>query len=199
MATKANVSTKTVGLDLDNTAAKFSVAMREFVSAHAGFTPAQTKKHLPEPTTYDLDPWNWKAAGFENFMDAFTTAENAGGLYANMEAHPGAAKAIRAIQDAGHRVVVITARNSRWADETNSSLQRWGVTPDEVIFSNDKHLYHTSNGGDIEIFMDDSPSHLKKFADRGIDAIAFHNEYNVDSVATARIKHWKEAPALFGI
>lgn len=200
MIAKANTQTMTLGIDLDNTVARFTCSMREFVARTSGITDAdEIARILPDPQTYDLDPWNWEETAYAGFMDAFRTAERAGGLYSGMKAHTGAANALRTIQDAGHRLVVITARDAQWEGETTAALSRWGLSVDKMIFSNDKHLHSTVLGGDIDCFIDDSPGHLAKFDNHGIDTIAFHNTYNADSEATARIRRWDQAPALFGL
>lgn len=187
-----NTQTANLGIDLDNTFARFTDAMRAFVAESSGLTTEETARILPDPQTYDLDPWDWTKTAYTGFKDAFLAAEK-NNLYADMKAQPGAASAVRRLQENGYRITVITARKQAFADETRRALQTWGFTPDEVVFSNDKHLFSRKMGGSIDAFFDDAPSHLQKFTSNGIPAVAFHNTYNTDVDAAARIRSWSEA------
>lgn len=185
--------TATLGLDLDNTFADFTGAMRDFVADAAGVTDEGVKSSmLPTPDGYSMENWNWRMTPFTGFLDAFYAAEETGDLYRTMRAHEGAVEAVRAIQDNGFSVEVVTARKSKFEGETREAMDRWGLDVEKIVFTDDKYAYPA------DIFIDDAPSHLEKFGVRNIPAIAYTNLYNAhlndaELGIYGRITHWNDA------
>lgn len=186
---------KVIGLDLDNTFGDFTDALRQFVAKSSKFTPEQTQAYLPEPNGYSMENWHWDKTVFSGFLGAFKMAERNGGLYSNMAAFDGATESIRHIRNRFDASIhVVTARSDLFAEETQSALKTWGIHDivDKVTFTNTKHVYPA------DVFIDDAPSHLESFSERGIPAVAFHQLYNVESPAKARISTWRDSVQAIG-
>lgn len=187
-----------VGLDLDNTFADFSGAMRKFIAETAAITEADViNAIMPDPTGYSMENWIWCHTPFSGFQDAFVAAEETGKLYSSMEVFPGAVEALSELSALDYDVHVVTARRPAFEAETREALEIWGVPHmDNLTFTNEKYNYPA------DIFIDDAPSHLSAFGERNIPSIAFTNAYNAnlnDSEVGiyGRIHTWDDAVDMF--
>ena len=82
-----------------------------------------------------------------------TLCTNTGGAYETAEPFPWAIERLNALAEAGHRILIMTARGSTtgidWRPETERQLAQWGVRYDELHFG--------KPGADV--FVDDRALH----------------------------------------
>lgn len=179
---------KTLGLDLDNTFCDFTQGFRNHVATASMLTEDEAMLHLPEPTVYDFADWDWHQTAYKGLSEAFAAAEGVPGFYSGLRALEGAADAVGELRADGYDVIIVTSREQRWLEETVEAARNWGLHYDGIVFAPVKYPLSTS----VDIFIDDSPSHLADFWREGIDAIAFTTGYNIDSPALARVDCWSQ-------
>jgi len=91
----------------------------------------------------------------------------------------GAVGALRAIKEAGNKLVVITARPywkvRRIATDTHFWLDKHGIKPDQVLWSRDKSgaVWENIHPAKVVGFIEDDPKHALDLAGDGIKVLYF--------------------------
>lgn len=162
-----NTSTrKVVGIDIDGVLADYVAALREIAAAHESLV-------LPEglPTTYEMVEPGWFSDSEQWLRTHHLWA--CGHVHTTPLLDDSAARTMQSLRDAGHRVVIVTARGSGEGIEPDVDLvqretRRWldsnGLSHDGITFVSDKSTV------EWDLLIDDSPGQVSRLhaAGRGV-------------------------------
>lgn len=154
---------KTIGIDIDGVLADYVAALRPVAAAHEML-------ELPEgmPTTYRMVEPGWFTDG-EQWLrthHAWATAH----VRTTPLLDDTAAGTMRSLRDAGHRVVIVTARGSGGGiepdddhiqQETRAWLDENGLSHDHIYFASDKST------AEWDHLIEDSPGQLTRLHEIG--------------------------------
>ena len=109
---------------------------------------------------------------------------------------PDAAWGIDRLRELGHRIVIITGRNSSFYTDpyktTAAELKKGGIRYDKLICTLDKGNACAAEG--IDLLIDDLPAHCAAAAERGILPILFTSPANRgEEHPFHRVSNWVEA------
>jgi len=148
-----------VGVDIDEVLFPFIDQFRGWLVEHHGRTP----ESLPTPTAWNMD----EAWGFSEheWWEVFAEAVHAG-LFLEGEPMPGAVDGLGRLLDAGHEVVLVTARIVHGAEaKARQDTFRWvadlGVPVSGLFITNDKGSIET------DLFIDDAYHHYVALDEEG--------------------------------
>lgn len=115
-------------------------------------------------------------------LDALLVREQA---LESCEPEPGAAAATRALVALGLRVVIVTARgwHPRAADITRAWLEHQAMAFDDlrVVPLGGNKLQAIGDCRDIRLAVDDHPTHVTRYRERGIPALIMDRPWNLDT------------------
>jgi len=178
-----------LALDLDNTSADFTGALRNAIAKQKGLTPEQAEALMPSPTHYSFVDSGW-FNNIDEFLTDFHAAEEQG-VYTNMKPYPGFAQTIRKLVTSREvEIHVVTARNNRWEGETRNWLRKH-----RIPFTSLTHTEDKENVPNIDVYLDDSDKQITTLQANGKQVIAFENPYNADLPTQYRVKTWGHVPA----
>ena len=156
-----------IGLDVDGVLADYMAG----VAAMGRSLGHAVERALHGPTRYDLVEPGW-------FPDAASAGAAMSGLLGKIGdlalLDATAPDAVSRLRSAGHRVVVVTARDERIRDDTSIWLGRHGIDADEVVFERNK----SSTGCDV--YLDDAAHNVTELRDAGCLAVVYDAPYNRD-------------------
>lgn len=189
--------TKTIGLDLDNTYADFTGALREFASIGRNLSQEEALELMPNPQEYNSDIWNLEGTEHESFYAAFKAAEKQG-LYSSMKPLPNAEKACGHLVADGYRFVAVTSRPEQHRAETSQWLEQHAPFVEALVHTDDKFELHRTYGGSVDIFIDDAPKQIEQMAHKDVPLIVFSQLYNegYEKVEARRNRadNWMQVP-----
>lgn len=87
----------------------------------------------------------------------------------------GSALAVARIREAGHRVVLATARNGKYEQGTVRNLELHGVVVDEVIHTGYKMSKSTLG---LDVLLEDKPDTVAELVDTPTVPVTYHQPYN---------------------
>lgn len=164
-----------IGVDLDNTALRYSEALWADIARQDGIEDVAA--HIAaykDPESYDFHGW----AGFpESFKERHLAAVDHG-LYATMQAIPGAPEVLRELSDEEYHIRVITARfvghgrNAKVVGDTAICLDREGIVYRDLAFAALKEDIFA------DVYIDDAPKNIEKLRGLGRRVIIFDAPYN---------------------
>jgi 5'(3')-deoxyribonucleotidase len=100
--------------------------------------------------------------------------------YANIQPFPEAVVAVRQLAADGHRLHMVTARDSKLLQATEAMLKEYF---DEGVFTTLEHVGLDGTKGDVcqrlqaDVLIDDSLKHLANAAEYGIDGLLWFGDY----------------------
>ncbi len=138
-----------VGIDLDGVLYDFVGALRDYAGMH----------NAPEARRWEFyEDWGWTREKFKEVCDA---GVGDGEIFWRGSPIDGAVELTHALKAAGHRVVIVTARDFGSAgasrNATRSWLRAWGFHYDELHFAEDKTQFN------LDWMLDDSPHVAEQF------------------------------------
>jgi len=175
MPKKRNKKPLCVVLDLDDTIADFC---GELCWVHNKVNGTCVTKH-------DIRDWNFSTLRVrdargnevigENLRKTFEYWEGHG-LYASLNLIPKSAEAVSIMRKFGYKVILITARNIKYKDETKLNLWKHRVHYDEIYFREEedgedfktKKIKQLAKTYNIQMFADDKFSTIEKAALSGV-------------------------------
>ncbi|WP_190972537.1 5' nucleotidase, NT5C type [Bifidobacterium myosotis] len=173
----------TLAVDLDNTLADYTGALRRFARAGYG-----ADLPCPDPAAYDFDladGWPWSGTGL-TFWDVHSAAV-ARGLYEDMDPMPGARDALMALDRMGVRVLAATSRTDD-GDASREWLDRHAM-PVAALLHGDKTAV------DADLWVDDDPRLLARLAAAGRTALHPAHAYCAGAPGIV-FRDWAEAPGI---
>lgn len=170
---------KTIGLDLDNTYADFTGAVRDFASIGRNLSEEEALELMPNPQEYNTDSWNLEGTEYEGFYAAFKAAE-AQGLYSSMKPFAGAEKACELLVKDGYKFIAVTSRSEEFRTETSQWLEQHAsfMDAEALVHTDDKYKLHTDWDGPVDIFVDDAPKQIEMMEYKDVPLIVFNQLYN---------------------
>lgn len=168
-----------IGIDIDNTLYPLAEELREYFSHRLGYA-------LPTETHWDSHILHWGLSG-NLYSEIIGEGVEDGDLFRHAEAYPGASEATWRLSEAGHTIVIATARRSNplVRKVTRDWLLKESIYYDELIFDKDKRA------AAADIFIDDKPTNIPVLLLAGVRAVYFDQPWNRD-MPYPRVKSWAE-------
>ncbi|MCL2602621.1 MAG: 5'-nucleotidase [Treponema sp.] len=177
------------GVDLDGVVGDFYGAMRK-ITADWLDKPLES---LTEDVSFGLDEWGIKEyGGYERLHRFAVTQRN---LFRDMLPIKDAPAVLRRISSSGIRIRIITHRlflkysHRTTITQTVDWLDSWDIPYWDLCFMADKGAVGA------HIYIDDSPSNIKRLRNQGCNTIIFSNSTNRDLPAP-RAETWQEVERL---
>ena len=148
-----------IAVDLDNTFADYTGALRAWVREHMNTDECT----LADPAAYSFMDSGWPFNSPAAMMEAHRQAVW-DGLYLAEQPYPHAVDTIKRLAGQGHDLVFVTARDDDpYGVQTSAWLDEWlpGCRP-SVVFVKDKTLL------DVDLLVDDKPSMIRAAIDHGM-------------------------------
>lgn len=114
---------------------------------------------------------------------------------------PGAAAGLRALQAAGHELVVVTARTPRMAELTRAWLAYHGLpVPDRMHFLAGGSKGAVARAEGLDLFVEDAPHNAQSITGAGVPVLLFAWPYNegFHHPLARRVAGWDAVPAAVG-
>lgn len=187
-----------IGVDIDDTLVPYT---EEFLALLASELNVPNES-LKRPTSYDMGGNGWpginSTADYLVYHNEFVRR----GMFANAKAFDYAAEALSNLREAGAYIKIITTRfcspdevdKAIVIGETAKFLVNNAISYDEFSISSTKHQI------EAHVYVDDSPSNLKRFRDRGLNALV-PNTTGYTEAAAAQFNYplmqdWRHGEAL---
>jgi hypothetical protein len=174
----------TIGIDIDDVLADFHQVMWALAEKHVPIDEEDKKQYVIQDTKH----------GSLDLRDKIMEEMYQKRLIANMPEIPGAVEEVNKWHDAGHKIVLITARSKGWEDQTKEWLDKVGLKYDKLIITNHQDKAKFAEDEGVNIFIDDSVNFLENMADKGIKVYVFDQPWNTE-LAVPRIRGWRKVKA----
>ncbi len=99
-------------------------------------------------------------------------------VYANVGAAPGAKETLEELSQAGHKLILITARNEMFRDITENWLEKHKIPYHELHHDDDKAPLAVEK--DIALFIDDRKENAAQIAAENIPVILVNKYHNLN-------------------
>jgi len=153
-----------LGIDIDGVCAEFADS--------CNFWLAERLDMDPQP----IDRWDWYenygSEGPRAWREFWRMTEADPDWMGLVPPVPGAAEGVHALEDAGHEVIYVTARNPRYQEATWEWLEGEGFVPKHLIHTKDKHLV------ECDLYLDDSVGNIDSLRENDCNAVLFIREWN---------------------
>jgi 5'-nucleotidase len=176
-----------LGIDIDGTTGYYVEALRKFCVQKLGIPEERAMIEFPVPIDYQFSNWKLLEGNFKNFhCDAV-----AEGLYEWMDAIPDASSTLWRLNDEDYHIHFITSRfvkhnmNQQVVVSTAIWLDKHKMPYRDLSFKEDKADVYA------DIYIDDSPSNIKAFQEKGRHVIIFDAPYN-QGMAGLRAYNWQD-------
>lgn len=183
-----------VGVDLDGVVYDWLGMFRGWCATATGADPGR----YFTATTYDFyQQWGLTK---DEFYQHYAEAVNARVAYTTGPPLPGAARVIKAIRDAGHRVVIVTARAAGDPALTTQDSLAW--LDDHGIVYDEFHLAEDKTTIPFDVLIDDAPTNGLAALEAGRETFLFSQVYNHDVPAALdqrRVFGWEALADRFGV
>lgn len=189
-----------IGIDIDNTISD----THEMIAAYAQRYGAEENRPLYlDRSRYFLSEYlGWPEDVVEAFRQRCLLD-----IYREVEVKPGAIQVLRSWQGAGHRIILITGRNSEFPGMetvTRDWLERHGIPYERLIMNDTPHMHHfsknvTAREAGIELMVEDHPDLCLELA-AFIPVLMFDQPYNrhISAPAITRVFNWEQIGAALG-
>lgn len=170
--------TNYVNLDLDGVVANYNDTFRRYAVEILGVPEGEEMKRFPDPIFYSFVKSGW----FPN-VEIYKRVHEAAvrmGMFRDMDVFDGAVIGINRIQQSGIKIRVCTSRfvtpkqNLLVIKDTCEFLDRHAIPVDDYIFTDNKNAIHSA------ISIDDSPSNIEAYHEKGLPVIVFAQKYNTE-------------------
>ena len=122
-------------------------------------------------------------------------------VFTDAEARKGARECLAALREAGHEIVVLTARSKEWFVNPEKVSRDWlekrRIPYDEIVAGiDDKGSYCAAHG--ISVLIDDGLEHCLSAQNAGVKAILFVGKHNLARAAEIRYggTNWQQIAAI---
>jgi len=177
------------GVDLDGVVGDFYGAMRKITADWLD----KPLEYLTEDVSFGLDEWGIKEyGGYERLHRFAVTQRN---LFRDMLPIKDAPAVLRRISSSGIRIRIITHRlflkysHRTTITQTVDWLDSWDIPYWDLCFMADKGAVGA------HVYIDDSPSNIKRLKAQGCNTIIFSNSTNRD-LSGPRAETWQEVERL---
>ena len=176
-----------IGLDLDGVVSGYIDWFRGYVAKEFGVDPST----LLGPSDYSFVKSGWPFTSEMHFKEVHGQAVESG-MYADLQSFEGASSALWKLSDAGYFIRIITSRfvnhgqNAKVVTQTAEWLDRNSIPYRDLVFTSHKVEINA------DVYVDDSPSNIKAFQERGKDVLIYTSLYNKD-LSGPRVDNWKDA------
>ena len=174
----------TIGIDIDDVLADFHQVMWSLAEKYIPIDEEDKKQYVIQDTKH----------GSLDLRDKIMEEMYQKRLIANMPEIPGAVEQVNKWHDAGHKIVLITARSKGWEEQTKEWLDKVGLKYDKLIITNHQDKAKFAEDEGVNIFIDDSVNFLENMADKGIKVYVFDQPWNTE-LAVPRIRGWRKVKA----
>lgn len=179
--------TLNLAIDVDDTLAMTFEHMQPYVAEYFGVDVEELRR---KRISYENLPEAWKEKGYD-FNKTYLER-----VVSDTPAKPDAAWAVNTLRARGHRVIVMTARTTKfYADPhatTAEQLRRSGIICDKLLCAKDKAGACLAEK--IDVLIDDLPYNCDAVAAVGVKVINMISPVFADvQLAHPRAKNWKEA------
>lgn len=172
----------TVGIDIDGVIADFNLLLREIASQYIPVVneddSAYKIKDLEHGTQEVQDKVMEEVYEDHRIPEASTIK--------------GAVEKINEIYDKGYNVIILTARQNHWYDQTEEWLKKIGLKYHKLVHDSDKGPRAVKEG--IDVFIDDKPENVRDLIEHGINAYVFDQPWN-QGEDLPRLHGWKNVKA----
>lgn len=163
-----------IGIDLDGVLFDFIGALERWCDQPTILEePLRRFERRSAPATRweFYEDWGWTR---EHFTAVCDLAVDEGALFMQGDPTTGAVEALQSLLDAGHEVVIVTARNfgKRSEELTRKWLDKHKVPYSELHFAQDKTQFQ------LDFHLDDSPDVVASFDDTPTTAVVWHQPWN---------------------
>ncbi len=175
-----------IAVDVDGVLADFCGGFADYVSRRTG----KSRSTLPNPTSWNFwGEWGLTAEQFYELFGFFGEA----GAFGQCPIYPEAREGLYALREAGHRILIATARGAerlsspqfkrKVQEDTIEWLSKHNLPFDDLCFVHDKGLLRAS------VLLDDATHNLTRASEVGIKAVCFDQPYNQDWKGD-RVRNW---------
>lgn len=177
------MQTLDVGFDIDGILYPFEYDLAEYMILHRGYPRAQLT--IPWMSWSHWQEWG---IGLEEFMDICHEATDKRFMFLNADPYEGAAEAVRAVHDMGHRVHMITSRKfgSLSAANTEEWLTRHDIPYDSLIMTHEKSMVRP------DLMVDDYQENVWRMRDAGTEIYLLDQSWNRHVEVEGRIRNLEE-------
>ena len=174
-----------VGVDLDGVCADFYARMRQ-IAAEWLERPVD---ELTPDVSYGLSEWGVRDMDQYSSLHRFAVTQR--GLFQTVGMIPGARKYLRLMSDEGARIRIITHRlfipyfHRIAVSQTIDWLDGHAIPYWDLCFMREKEQVGA------HVYVDDSPSNIRRLRDGGAYAICYENSTNRD-VPAPRAANWED-------
>jgi len=177
------------GVDLDGVVGDFYGAMRKIAAEWLG----KPLESLTPDVTFGLDEWGIAEYGGYDRLHRFAVTQR--NLFRDMQPIKDAPAVLRKLSGCGIRIRIITHRlflkysHRASITQTVEWLDSWDVPYWDLCFMADKGAVGA------HVYIDDSPSNIKRLRNQNCNTIVFSNSTNLD-ISGPRAKNWHEVEDL---
>ena len=175
-----------IAVDIDDTLTDTFDYLIPYAAEYFGVTAGELRERN---ISYSNLPYPWK----EQELDFCKTYYDR--VIEDTPFKPDAAWGIDRLRGLGHRIVIITGRNSSFYTDpyktTAAELEKGGIRYDKLICTLDKGNACAAEG--IDLLIDDLPAHCAAAEERGILPILFTSPANrEEETPFRRVSSWAE-------
>lgn len=180
-----------IAVDLDNTSGEYTGALRKFAANYAGISEAEVDTKFPAVLDYTMENNGWHGMDTREQFFAIHSRAVEDGMFAELEAYENVSEVLWRAHDKGHHIRIVTARFLKPGDRyqviktTGEWLDKNEIPVDDIAFTDQK------TDIDADVYIDDSPSNIRKLRAAGKTVIIFDQQYNRDFDGL-RAKTWLE-------
>lgn len=156
----------TVCIDIDNTLADYTGALREWIVAHG----LRGGCELPDPDEYCLERasgWPFRNRGEWKACHDLAVED---GLYLLERPYEHAVDALRILHGEGFRIILATSRTDDRNGDTVRWVKRWRIPYDSILFGE-------KTDAAADVWLEDNPNTIRCLADAGRTVFHPHHEY----------------------
>ncbi|MGM0420512.1 MAG: 5' nucleotidase, NT5C type [Bacillota bacterium] len=155
----------------------------QYIINHFGANTARVKN------TYNFyEAYNVPAEKLDDFF-----AEYKEEIFSSVEPFQEAIDFLQTLKQQGHKIILITARDEKFRQVTETWLKKHGFPFDKLYHAEDKAPLAQKE--DIKLFVDDNKDNAQAISEKGIPVLLFNREHNQDADSTcfkARVNNWQE-------
>lgn len=164
----------TIAVDMDGTLSEFIHGFRQH-AIQMGYPPAQV---APAPSCWHFhDDWQMTP---DQWGDVFSDAVVNGRVWANPEPVPDAVRSVNALADAGHRIVVVTARTGFGVEERSTADTAAWLDRHDVQYET-LHVTGRKVSVPWDLIIDDAEHNVDAAINAGRQGCLFGGTWNTTS------------------
>lgn len=169
-----------IAVDLDNTSGDYEGGLRQKIAKILNVPESEINEKFPMVHDYAMGNNGWHQMDTQEKFFALHSQAVEDGLFSDMVAYPNVSEVLWRCHGLGHHIRVVTARFLKPGDRyvvgrtTFEWLDKNQIPVDDIAFTEHK------TDIDADVYIDDSPSNIRRLRAAGKTVIIFHQEYNKD-------------------